>query len=399
MIIDPQGLAEETRLAIERIVREIGPRPTGSPAEIAARRLCAEALQGQGCAVEEQGFVFPRQPAFFPYHSLAGLAFLACGWLLQAAPWLAFCLPLLVAALPQVHSWLALRLPATVRSANLLALPPGSDLSQLDLLLVAHLDTARAFPRHRLFQQLSNQTPQAMQRLALIFALAGAPPLLGVIYPAAVYVAIGAAGSLAALLCLGLDLWGQLGERGKFAPGANDNASGVGLLLALAGYLKRQPDSTLNVGFLFTGAEETGLHGARAFAASLPPGQPMPYILNIDMIGSGENLRIIRQAGILLPRRTHSGLNALLSRAEPGAVMHDFLRRDGDFSPFLKRGYRAGSVEGSGSAGFWRAYHTQADDLAQIEQAALDRAAGMLLQLLRLLEKSKGGTSIASQSS
>lgn len=57
------------------------------------------------------------------------------------------------------------------------------------------------------------------------------------------------------------------------SPGANDNASGVAVVLAIARYLKDTPCRKAPVIVAFFDEEEAGLFGARAFAMMLQPAQ------------------------------------------------------------------------------------------------------------------------------
>ncbi|HEU0029912.1 MAG TPA: M28 family peptidase [Kofleriaceae bacterium] len=55
------------------------------------------------------------------------------------------------------------------------------------------------------------------------------------------------------------------------SPGANDNASGVAVVLAIARYLKDTPCRTAPVTIVFFDQEELGLFGSRAYAQTLVP--------------------------------------------------------------------------------------------------------------------------------
>jgi hypothetical protein len=73
---------------------------------------------------------------------------------------------------------------------------------------------------------------------------------------------------------------------GVVHPGADDNASGVAVALAVARDLAARRDVAGRVVFLFTGAEELGLYGARAYAAT--PSVPLSEtraVFNLDMVG------------------------------------------------------------------------------------------------------------------
>jgi Zn-dependent M28 family amino/carboxypeptidase len=77
-------------------------------------------------------------------------------------------------------------------------------------------------------------------------------------------------------------------QGGALYPGANDNASGVAVALAVARDLAAH-HVTGRVAFVFTGGEEVDLLGARAFVASPPPPLPLAAIrvvYNLDMVGT-----------------------------------------------------------------------------------------------------------------
>jgi hypothetical protein len=94
-----------------------------------------------------------------------------------------------------------------------------------------------------------------------------------------------AAGLVVGLLGVGLaaDIW-----RSPTVPGANDNLSGVAVLVALAELLRNHPPARLRVLLVSCGAEETLQDGIRAFMArhgsELPPGRS--FVLNYDTVGS-----------------------------------------------------------------------------------------------------------------
>lgn len=80
----------------------------------------------------------------------------------------------------------------------------------------------------------------------------------------------------------------HLGQRGnKIFYGADDNASGVAALLALAEALVEQ-SSVYSVIFVATDAEENGLYGAKAFVRNAPVElQNIRLNINLDMLAEG----------------------------------------------------------------------------------------------------------------
>ena len=84
----------------------------------------------------------------------------------------------------------------------------------------------------------------------------------------------------------------HLGTMGKdvYFPGANDNASGVALLLELAAHYARPENRpAYSVIFLLFGAEEAGLVGSSYFVAHpLVPLKSIKFLFNLDLLGTGE---------------------------------------------------------------------------------------------------------------
>jgi Zn-dependent M28 family amino/carboxypeptidase len=75
-------------------------------------------------------------------------------------------------------------------------------------------------------------------------------------------------------------------------PGADDNASGVAGLLALASMCRKEP-WTHDVLFAAFDAEEQGLQGARAFVASPPvPARRLALNVNLDMVSRSDTREI-----------------------------------------------------------------------------------------------------------
>lgn len=80
---------------------------------------------------------------------------------------------------------------------------------------------------------------------------------------------------------------GGIGDSLYF-PGANDNASGVAMLLALARHFVQHPPRKTLLFVAFSG-EEIGLVGSRYFAAHPPIAwSRAAFVLNFDMVASGE---------------------------------------------------------------------------------------------------------------
>lgn len=376
-----------SRLVAE-LVEKFGPRPAGSQSEQDALQWVAEKLSEKyACSLET--FSFAPQPAFLPYYSLVGIFFLVSALLLPDFPWLGIVSFGVVIALPDLSDWVTRRLPKRARSSNLWVTPKECEISELNLLLVAHIDTARVIPSGygaALFDPLRRQVFPAMQRTAVILAFLALVSLLGIQLGPGVAAAAVTVTAVVALALTGLDIWDQRGAKDQFSAGANDNASGVGVLVALAEQLDLASFQHMKIGFLFTGAEEAGLWGAHSAARRLAETGARPVILCVDMVGAGETVRIVQGRRTIFRVSTNAEINAILERANPLAVAHWALRRSSDFEAFAKAGIPAAWVESSGTPESWRAYHTRRDQLDRINAEALDRAYTMLLRAVELME-------------
>jgi aminopeptidase YwaD len=82
----------------------------------------------------------------------------------------------------------------------------------------------------------------------------------------------------------------HLGGMGSetFFPGANDDASGVALLLALAKHYAKNP-ARYSVAFISFAGEEGGLHGSKYFSENpLFPLNKTRFLTNLDLVGTGD---------------------------------------------------------------------------------------------------------------
>jgi hypothetical protein len=90
-----------------------------------------------------------------------------------------------------------------------------------------------------------------------------------------------------------------------FSPGANDNASGVAVTLALAQQLMENPLAHTEVYLALTGCEEVGAYGMAAYleAHARYLGPETVYII-LDQVGVGR-IKFLTADGLLLKHKTH----------------------------------------------------------------------------------------------
>jgi aminopeptidase YwaD len=92
----------------------------------------------------------------------------------------------------------------------------------------------------------------------------------------------------------------HLGAMGKqaFFPGANDNASGVSVLLNLAKYYKAHP-AKYSVVFLFFSGEEAGLLGSKYYSEHpIFPLSNIKFLTNLDLLGTGNDGIVVVNATV-----------------------------------------------------------------------------------------------------
>jgi Peptidase family M28 len=170
----------------------------------------------------------------------------------------------------------------------------------------------------------------------------------------------GAAASAAAIAAMA-DI-----ARSPVAPGANDNLSSVGALLALAKALRSEPVDGLRVLLVSTGSEESNSEGMQAFGRRHFPELPRESttIVTLECVGSGR-LCLAESEGFLVPHAYDSELKRLAaSVAERVGVpvrrgLHVSFASDGQIG--LHAGYRSLLIGGIDELNLPANYHKPTD--------------------------------------
>lgn len=173
----------------------------------------------------------------------------------------------------------------------------------------------------------------------------------------------------------------HLGRMGKetYFPGANDNASGIGMLLYLAQELKKQRNPNYNYVFIAFGGEEAGLVGSAYFVEHpLLPLEQIRFLLNTDIMGSGEegitvvNATLFKDAFEKLVQINKDGgyLSQVKSRGPAANSDHYF---------FTEKGVPAFFIY---TMGLNKNYHDVFDQYEALSFAAFEPLAKLLYQFL-----------------
>jgi hypothetical protein len=187
----------------------------------------------------------------------------------------------------------------------------------------------------------------------------------------------------------------HLGMRdGKMYPGADDNASGVAAILAVAAHFRAHPPQNTIV-FAAFDAEEQGLYGAKAFMAKLPfPRAQLAMNLNLDMVSHNDKNEIFAAGTSYTP-----SLQPLLEQATRRSTVHVKVGHDRSF-------IRAPAVENwtdsSDHGPFHDAgvpflyfgvddhpdYHAPSDTFEHINKEFFARVASLIVDVAAVLDKS-----------
>lgn len=144
--------------------------------------------------------------------------------------------------------------------------------------------------------------------------------------------------------------------------GANDNASGVSLVLEIA---RAMAADGLDEGLCFAtfGAEESGLYGSRHMAAEMQAAGEPAVMVNLDVTGRGMPVEAIGDADLIalaIEIGDELGIETVLSSLPPNA--------GSDHMSFARAGVRVLFFASSDFSGI----HTPADTIDRIEPPALD---------------------------
>jgi len=262
------------------------------------------------------------------------------------------------------------------------------------VVLCAHIDTHRtpifysSRVWNRLFSPLIGGAWLSMALSALVYAWGTAIARS----PAAAEGWVRWAGLAAAALPLFALLLCLHADTTPYSPGANDNASGVGVLLSIARRLADQPLQQTEVWLAFTGCEEVGDYGMRAFleAHARELGPEAVYLI-ADQVGIGR-LTVIARDGLVIKRPTHPKALELARQASARLPHLEVAEQTGlaytDALMVTKRGGLAVPLvawprPGSGETNRW---HQMSDTLEHVDRRALEAAHTFTWELLQVID-------------
>jgi hypothetical protein len=391
------NIGVQTALAHVRYLSEmIGGRGSCTPSERLAAEYAADQMRALGL-VDVRLEPYAGAPSTYrPYVLAFGAALLGTlgAWLIPGRGMLAAAALLnacgawgMLAESDFAASWMSWLLPKAP-SQNAVGIIPASGSVRQRVVLCAHLDTHRtpvfyASPTWQaLFSLLVSAAFVSMLAGGLVYGIGA---IFGGQWSRWVGLLAAAVQAFAIGLCLHADFT-------PFSPGANDDASGVGVILELAVGLQRAPLSHTEVWLAFTGCEESASYGMRAFleAHANQLGATAVYII-LDEVGLSR-FKVMTSDGLILRHQTHPQALALARRAAAAqpelAVREQTGRAYTDALVATRRGLVALtlSADPDPARGEVSRWHQIADTVAHLQVQALANASAFTRQLLAEIE-------------
>lgn len=385
--------AQDAITHIRHLAETIGSRPTGSANEARALEYTESILQNAGLTTTRHPVTGIRPHTRVRWLGIFIITLLTATVLIvdiTPLPLLATILIVRFIIIPYRLNWGARPVPNGLTSFNVSAEQAPTGEKKSTLVLGAHIDTAVAAPYHRsgwrkIMRRYFGFSAIGRAFMALLLLTFLRIPL-GVILGEDTAESIEDMGLwvikayfVLIWLYLMFTVYERLTQPIVFAPGANDNASGVGAVLALADHFKDQPPAHVALRYLIFCAEEVGLIGSARYAEALSPQEKAQlYMLNFDMVATGATVRHVRA-------KTSPRLNEWLR--ESGVQKGSFFGfGSSDYRSFLKKGVRAAGLYNTGDKMVFQVYHTTEDVMDYIQAPALEKVLESAKTLVACLD-------------
>lgn len=365
---------------IRALAVDIGPRGPTTEGERRGAEYCAATLRQLGLKPQVEAFISAR--SIFQPHLLTAAALLLAFILYPLAGRSSAALAALISLAALVSDLLELSfiqnplrwIVAKGPSQNVVAtIDPAAEHRQ-DLVLIGHIDTQRtpivfSTPRwvatYKAFTTVAFVLFAAQTLLYLLGIFTGWPwiwPLTG----------LSAAGAVLLMaMCIEAD-------HTPFTVGANDNASAVGLVLALAASLRAEPLQHTRVWLVCTGCEEVQHYGAIDFFRRHRGELRQPSAIAFEMLGC-DGPSWLTKEGIVVPFHADPGLVRLAEgiaaqHPEFGAYPAQINGGNTEMADALRLGIPAITLGGMTRAGGLPHWHQVGDTFDKMDPEVLARA-------------------------
>jgi hypothetical protein len=377
---------------VQVLAETIGPRGSTRQGEGQGSDYCYQTLDDLGLAPEVESFTSAR--SIYHPHLLVALFLLVASGIYslggRPAALVAFALSMVV-VISQVlelglRDNLLRRLIPKGSSQNVIAtIGPEGEVRQ-DVVLIGHVDSHRT--------AIIFRSAGWLRAYGLLVAI-GFPLFivqvllygLGVIYqwpwlwPATIPSAVMAV--LLALVCVQADST-------PFSAGANDNATGAGLVLTVAEHLRAEPLAHTRVWLACTGCEEVQHYGAADFFRRHTQELVEPSAVVFESLGCAGPAWLTRE-GIVVPFQASQNLVALAQKVagehpQYGAYPVQLSGGNSEMADALLAGVPAITIGGADPQGGIPYWHQVEDTVDKMDAEVMARAYAFAWAFLRYLD-------------
>jgi hypothetical protein len=375
---------------------EIGPRGSTTEGERRGSEYCQSTLNQAGLTARMEAFTSARS-IYLP-HLLAAVMMLVAFVVYPLAGRVSAVLAAVLVVVSLSSELLELsfrdnlfrRLVPKAPSQNVVATVEPAGEHRQDLVLVGHVDSNRTpfvfrTPRWvSVYQTFTTVAFVLFLAQALLYIL-GSITQWAWIWPASIPSAVGAL--LLAAMCLQAD-------RTPFSAGANDNATGAGLVLAMAGHLQAEPLQHTRVWLVCTGCEEVQHYGAIDFFRRHRADLINPVAVVFESLGCA-GPAWLTQEGIVVPFHADKDLVALAERLsadhpEWGAYPTRIQGGNTEMADALRAGIPAITFMGMGPRGELPYWHQVGDTFDKMDPEVMERAYAFIWAFTQALDAGAG---------
>jgi hypothetical protein len=380
------------RADISALARDIGPRLPGTGKERRAVHYVMRRLREIGVPA---ALLPVRVPPSFAFMYVVLFCWIAVGVPIgTVSPLIGFIISLLgaiVFGLELLRVPVISRLFATRRGSNVLGIIPARVNDEIGqparrVILTAHLDTARS--------GLLWHTSLIKVLRSFVITIISCVIWIPILLLAGNFGRFSSIWQIAWLpmiiLLLVAILLTEAELRGEALNGANDNASGVAALIALANTLKNEHLDNVETWLLYTTGEEAGQVGMHGFLRDNSFLPEETYFINLDQVGAG-TIHYTQSEGLL---RSRPSSDQLLKYAGEIASRHpewelepaNYRLMPTDQYAALIEGYEAISIIGLDQNGLPPHWHQTSDTLDAVDVDTVQIATDLADELIRKID-------------
>lgn len=373
----------------------IGSRAAGSQNEKKAGEYIEQTMRSLGMQVEVEEF--RSNTSLFLVWAIAIVIFIIAGFVFPINAPIAFLLGLAMVAIlaaemnmKQVLSRIMPKRP----SRNIIGKITPNTKTEKHVVLMGHYDSAKPLPffHPAVMKYLDFLWLAVLVSLVLSTVFYGLGSLIQWLAPQSVYSIYFWIASWPLLVYSGV-IAGSiiLGELFmKHNDGANDNASGISVILSVGETFSKTSLTSTEVWFVATGCEEVGTVGMKKFLDAHARELKDSFLLSVDVVGNG-NLRYVIEEGPMKAIKVPDELVNLVRdvatkypelQAKPLVFKH----KASDAYSALARGLKAICIVTVDEHNLPANLHWKTDVFENIEEHTVEKAEKFVIEILRTID-------------